>query len=146
MISILIAKLALVACARIAIAVAVPKSQILGVWKGTSTCTKVEGNEFCRDEVVVYNVVDVPDQPATVSLKAGRIVDDFLQPAFALFFSFRPETGHWTCEFERPSHSGVWDFAIDGDKMTGTAILLPNKTIVRNVVAARTTPEKVLEH
>ena len=52
-----------------------PKSEILGVWKGSSICTKVEGNEFCHDESVVYTVVDVPGQPATVALKAERVVD-----------------------------------------------------------------------
>jgi hypothetical protein len=125
---------------------AAPKAEILGVWKGTSVCTKVEGNEFCHDETVVYNVVDVPEQPTTVSLKAARIVDDFVQPAYALYFTYRPDRRNWTSEFERPSHRGVWSFAVDGDTMTGTATLLPSMKIVRNVVVKRTTKDRVLEH
>ena len=126
--------------------VAAPKAAIVGVWKGTSSCTKVEGNEFCRDETVVYNVVDVPEQLATVSLKAARIVDDYIQPMYALYFTYRPDTGQWTSEFKRPAHSGVWALTIDGDKLTGTATLLPETKIVRNVVATRTTQDRVLEH
>jgi hypothetical protein len=126
--------------------VAAPKAAILGVWKGTSTCTKVEGNELCRDETVVYNVVDVPDKPTTVSLKAARIVDDFIQPMYALYFTYRPDTGQWTSEFKRPANSGVWALTIDGDTLTGTATTLPATKIVRNVVATRTTQDRVLEH
>jgi len=114
-----------------------PKNEILGIWKGTSICAKVEGNEFCHDETVVYNFVDVPDRPATVSLKAGRVVDLSVQPMYTLYFTYRPEKGGWTSEFERPRFRGEWAYTIHGDEMTGTATLLPNGKVVRNVSAKR---------
>ena len=114
-----------------------PKSEILGVWKGSSICTKVEGNEFCQDESVVYTVVDVPGQPATVALKAERVVDLSLQPMYSLYFTYRPEQGNWTCEFTRPRFRGIWAYVIHGDEMTGTASLVPSGKIVRNVTAKR---------
>ena len=123
-----------------------PKAEILGLWKGTSICTKVELNEFCQDETVVYNFVDVPDQPATVSLKAGRIVDNTVRPMYSLYVTFRPDQGHWTSEFARPRVRGIWAYVIHGDDMTGTATVLPGQTIVRNVEAKRVPKDQVLAH
>jgi hypothetical protein len=121
-----------------------PKAVILGLWKGSSTCAKVEGNEFCHDERIVYNFVDVPDEPATVALKAARIVDGTVQRAFDLHFTYRPDTGDWTCEFDRDKSKGIWTYVVSGDGLTGTATLLPEGKIVRNVTAKRTTKDQVL--
>jgi len=119
---------------------AAPKSEIVGIWKGASICTKVEGNEFCHDETVVYTVVDVPGQPATVALKAARMVGESEQAMYALYFTYRPESGSWTSEFERPRFKGVWAYVVHGDDMTGTATLVPSGKIVRNVSATREPP------
>lgn len=121
-----------------------PKSAILGLWKGSSTCAKVDGNEFCHDETVVYNFVDVPSQPATIGLKAARIVDGTVRRAYDLYFTYRPVTGEWTCEFDRDASRAVWSFVVSGDGLTGTAMLLPERKIVRNVTAKRTARDQVL--
>jgi len=121
-----------------------PKAQIHGLWKGATTCTKVEGNEFCHDETVVYNFVDVPDQPATVALKAARIVDGTMRRTFNLDFTYRPDPGNWTCEFDRDTSRGLWTYVVAGDGLTGTAMLLPERKVVRNVTAKRTTKDQVL--
>ena len=123
-----------------------PKAEILGIWKGTSICTKVDINEFCHDETVVYNFVDVPGQPATVELKAARIVDNTVQPMYGLYVTYRTDQGRWTSEFERPQVRGIWAFAVHGDEMTGTATVLPSRTIVRNVEAKRVPKDQVLAH
>jgi hypothetical protein len=120
-----------------------PKAEILGLWKGRSICTKVEGNEFCRDETVVYNFVDVPEQQATVALKAAQVVSGTVQPMYSLYFTYRPDEGRWTCAFERPGRSGVWAYVIHGDEMTGTATLLPSVQVVRNVTAKRISRDQV---
>jgi len=118
-----------------------PKSEILGVWKGSSICAKVEGNEFCHDESVVYTIVDVPDRPATVALKAERVVDLSLKPMYSLYFTYRPEQGRWTSEFTRPRFSGIWAYVVHGDEMTGTATVMPGGKLVRNVTAKRVPKE-----
>lgn len=125
-------------------AAAAPKVEILGVWKGLSTCAKVEGNEFCHDETVVYNFVDVAGQPATVGLKAARIVDGTLRRAYDLYFTYRPDAGEWTSEFDRDTSRGVWTYVVSGDSMTGTAMLLSGRKIVRNVTAKRMAKEQAL--
>lgn len=121
----------------------VPKSQILGLWKGSSTCTKVEGNEFCRDETIVYNFVDVPDQPSTVALKAAKIAGGTVRRTFDLYFAYRAERGDWACEFDRESFRGLWAFVVTGDELAGTATKFPDGKIVRHVTARRTTKDQV---
>jgi hypothetical protein len=123
-----------------------PKAEILGIWKGTSVCAKVEGNEYCHDETVVYNVFDAVDQPGTVGMKAGRVIDDAVIPMYELYFTFRPETKRWSSEFTRPSFRGEWSYAVHGDEMTGTATLLPDQKIVRNVTVKRVPKEQVIAH
>jgi hypothetical protein len=121
-----------------------PKAEILGLWKGTSACTKVEGNEFCHDETIVYNFVDVPSQPATVALKAARVVDGTVLRTYDLYFTYRPDQRNWTCEFQQGEARAVWAYVVAGDGLTGTATLLPALTIVRNVTAKRTPRDQVL--
>ena len=123
-----------------------PKEEILGLWKGTSICTKVEGNEFCRDETVVYNFVEVADRPQTVGLKAARVIDDSVQPMYELYFTYRPDTRDWSCEFTRPNFRGVWTYVVHGDDMTGTATLSPSLKVVRNVAVKRVAKEQVIAH
>lgn len=123
-----------------------PKAEILGLWKGSSICTKVETNEFCRDETVVYNFVDVPEQPATVALKAARLVDNSLQQVYSLYVTYRPEQGRWTSEFTRPQVRGIWTYVVHGDELTGIATVLPELTVVRNVGAKRISKDQVFAH
>jgi hypothetical protein len=142
----LIANLWLIAGIETAVAApeAAPKAEILGIWKGSSICAKVDINELCRDETVVYNFVDVPEQPATVELKAARIIDNSVKPMYTLFVTYRPDEGRWTSEFERPQVRGVWAYAVHGGEMTGTASVLPSRTVVRNVEAKRVSKDQVL--
>lgn len=123
-----------------------PKGEILGIWKGASVCAKIEGNEFCHDETVVYNAIDVPSRPDTITLKAARIINDRLEPMYELYFTYRPEKSEWSCEFTRPSFSGVWSYVIHGDAMTGTATLLPSLKVVRNVTAKRVPKDEAIPH
>ena len=123
-----------------------PKAQILGVWKGTSSCAKVPEAEFCKDETVVYNVIDVPDKPDTVGLRAARVVDDDILPMYELNFTYHADTGAWASEFERPGFRGVWSYAVQGDEMTGTATILPSQKIVRNVTVKRATKDQAVAH
>jgi hypothetical protein len=121
-----------------------PKAEILGLWKGKSVCTKAEGTEFCRDETVVYHFVDVPSREGTVALKAARVVDGTLQRTYELYFTYRPETREWTCEFEQGKTRAVWSYVVGEDALTGNAAVLPARTIVRTVSATRTSRDEAL--
>jgi hypothetical protein len=140
----LVASLALLLATESGVAAPAPKAEILGLWKGASICTKVEVNEFCHDETVVLNFVDVPDQPATVALKAARIIDGALVRTYDLFFTYEPDTKQWRCEFDQVKVHAVWTYVVSEDGLTGTAALLPEGTIVRNLTAKRTTKDQAL--
>lgn len=127
-----------------AVAAPAPKAEILGFWKGDSICAKVKAAEFCRDEAVAYNFVDLPEQPTTVSLKAAKIIDNHVQPMYAIYFNYRPDERRWASEFTRGKTHGLWSYVVHGDELTGTLVLLPELTVVRNVTAKRVAPDKVL--
>ena len=122
-----------------------PKAEILGFWKGSSICAPIEAAEYCKDEIVAYNFVDVPDQPTTVSLKAGRIKDGAVQPMYAIYFNHRPEDGSWTSELARGERRGRWSYVVKGDELTGTLVLLPEGTVARSVTAKRVSRDRLLE-
>lgn len=128
----------------LAVEAAAPKAEILGFWKGTSTCVKVEAAAFCRDEAVAYNFVDLVEQPTTVSLKAAKIVDNTVQPMYSIYFNYRPDERRWISEFTRGRTHGLWSYTIKGDELTGTLVLLPERTVVRNVTAKRVAADQVL--
>jgi hypothetical protein len=125
---------------------AAPKAEILGLWKGSSICTKVQAAELCHDETVVYNFIDVPSQPATVTLKAARIVDGMLQTTFSIYVTYRPDEHRWTSEFEASRSRGIWTYVRNGDELTGSVALLPELTVLRNLTAKRVTRDQVLPH
>jgi hypothetical protein len=116
---------------------AVPKTEILGRWKGTSICTKIPGNEFCRDEVVVYEFVDVASEPDAVKLKAAKIVEGREEPMYEVEFRYEAGQRRWACEFVRPRAHGIWMYAVRGRELTGTLLLLPDRAVARNVAARR---------
>lgn len=116
---------------------AAPKAEVLGRWKGTSICTKIPGNEFCRDEVVVYEFMDVASDPDLVKLKAAKVVEGREEPMYELDFRYEAGQRRWTCEFVRPRAHGVWIYGVRGGELTGTLLLLPDRTVARNVAARR---------
>ena len=50
-------------------------NEILGTWRGTSTCVKEAWNSACNDEQVVYYVTPVAGRPDSVSLDARKLVN-----------------------------------------------------------------------
>ena len=120
-----------------------PKVEILGLWKGTSICAPVEAAEFCHDETVAYNFVDLPDRPGTVSLNAAKVKDGSVRPLYSIYFNYRSEEGRWTSEYTRGRTHGLWSYVVKGDAMTGTLVLLPEGVVVRNVSVKRVSKDQV---
>jgi hypothetical protein len=112
------------------------KAEILGRWRGTSTCTRIPGNEFCHDEEVAYDFVAIPDSEK-VRLKAAKIVDGREEPMYELDFEYQAAEHRWACEFERPRAHGIWAYAVDGSRLTGTLYILPGNEVARHVAARR---------
>ena len=115
---------------------AADRAEILGRWRGTSICTKVEGNQYCHDEQVQYDFTAAGAD--AVHVDAQKLVDGSYQSMFGMDFRYDASTKRWTSKFHtrRDDRDGIWSFEIHGDRMTGTCVLLPD-TLVRNASATR---------
>ena len=110
---------------------------ILGQWRGTSTCVKIEENRYCHDEVVQYTFTRAGDVYKQV---AEKLVNGEYAEMGRMDFHYDAAAKTWSAEFSGPRVSGIWSYTIDGDQMKGTAIVLPSKTVVRHVLAHRYKP------
>ena len=50
-----------------------------------------------------------------------------------LEFEHDAARGILRCEFTRGSTHGIWAFEVSGDEMTGTLVILPEKSVARQV-------------
>jgi len=111
------------------------QSAISGTWTGTSTC--VGNRPACKNETVVYRFVPVDRHPEQVRLLADKIIDGKRVPMYALVFEYEEQTGKLTCEFTRGNTHGIWSYSIAGESMTGALVVLPERSVARDVKAHR---------
>lgn len=116
------------------------KQEILGTWRGTSTCVKSPEFPACHDEVVVYEVRDAAAGGDVVTLAAFKIVDGEKQLMGELDFAWDAKEGAWTSELKTPRVHGLWTFFVRGDDITGTLIDLPSKHRIRDVSVKKDHP------
>jgi hypothetical protein len=110
--------------------------QIVGTWRGSSTCVNRELAPACRDETVVYDVR--PSGKAGVAtLKADKVVDGKRVTMGEFDFAFDPRAGCWRSEFTTPRVHGVWCLSIRDRTMTGRLRVLPKNADVRRVELRR---------
>lgn len=128
--------LALFAWAGVASAAA-PVEEILGEWRGTSTCVKSPEFPSCHDEVVVYEFRRSSSGTEAVTLAAYKIVDGEKQLMGEMDFTHDAKQSAWTSEFRSPRYHGLWTFFVKGDSLTGTLVDLPSRHVVRNVAVRR---------
>jgi hypothetical protein len=110
--------------------------EILGTWRGTSTCVDRKIAPACKDETVVYDVRR-SDKPGTATLKADKIVDGQRVPMGELDFTYDAKDACWRSEFSTPRVHGIWCLKIDGKAMTGGLRALPENAQVRKVELKR---------
>ncbi|MGE5816278.1 MAG: hypothetical protein ACM36C_17460 [Acidobacteriota bacterium] len=110
---------------------------IMGRWEGTSICTRIPENAACHDEVVVYDFRLSKDKPGAVTLDAKKIVNGKPEPMYELDFAFDETHHQWSAEFSNTRVHIRWSYTVEGDSMTGTCVLLPSETVVRNVNVKR---------
>src|SRR6478736_203902 len=109
-------------------------AQIIGSWRGTSTCVDLVHFPACRNETVIYDVT--AGGKDTVSLRADKVVDGVREFMGELTF-VKQGDGSWVSEFQSPRYHGRWILMIQGDAMTGRLEDLPARTLVRNVSLRR---------
>jgi len=129
--------------APVGVAAPAPVAEILGEWRGTSTCVKSPEFPSCHDEVVVYEFRKSAAAGDAVTLAAFKIVDGEKQLMGEMDFSFDEKQGAWTSEFRTARYHGLWTFFVKEGAITGTLVDLPSNHVVRNVSVRR---EKAAAH
>jgi hypothetical protein len=130
----------LLLCAAAALVLATaPAEEILGTWRGTSTCVKNPDFPACHDEVVVYEFRKAASDGGAVTLAAYKIVDGEKGLMGEMDFSYDAKQGAWISEFQTARVHGIWTFFVKGQAITGTLVDVPSKHLVRNVAVKRET-------
>jgi hypothetical protein len=109
---------------------------LLGTWRGTSTCTDKVAAPACQDETVIYDVRR-GDKPGHAILAAHKIVNDQRVPMGELDFAWDAAEACWRSDFASPRVTSRWCLVVAGDRLTGTARLLPGNQVIRRVQANR---------
>jgi len=105
---------------------------VIGLWRGTSTCTDRVAAPACNDEQVVYEFRAGP-KPGMVHWVADKVVNGKRVPMGELDMEYDKAEACWKVEFASPRTKVVWRLTVDGAHMTGTARLLPGNETVRKV-------------
>ena len=111
-------------------------SQLLGTWRGTSTCTDRVAAPACNDEVVVYEFSNGA-KPGTVHWTADKVVNGQREPMGEMDLAYDESEKCWKAEFSSPRVKSVWRLSVDGNRMTGSARLLPGNETIRRIDAKK---------
>ena len=94
---------------------------------------------------MVYRFVPLEGHPNQVRLLADKIIDGKRVPMGALVFDVDERMGTLRSEFKRGQTHGVWSYTIADDSMTRTLVILPDRTIGRDVKVHRAKDNEVPE-
>lgn len=112
-----------------------------GTWKGESNC--VGNRPACKDEIVVYRLEPIAGKPGLVLLLADKIINGERVPMYKLEFHYDSAKQTLSCEFIKRQTHGLWQYAILGDSMEGSLVLLPDKELGRRIKVRRVTATDV---
>ena len=115
-------------------------SDILGTWRGTSTCADLKRAPACKDEVVIYDFRPSTETKGAVTLDAKKVVDGAAVPMGNLDLTLDPGTSRWSGEFQNSRVHVVWSYQVNGDAMTGTCEEFSSKAVLRRVAVKREGP------
>ena len=114
-------------------AAAVPgPEQLVGTWRGTSTCTDRVAAPACQDENVVYEFTAGP-KPGMVHWAADKIVNGQRERMGEFDVTYDTAEACWKAEFSSPRVKSVWRLTVDGARMSGTGRLLPGNETIRTL-------------
>src|SRR5262245_49654042 len=107
-------------------------AQLIGVWRGTSTCTDRVAAPACRDEDVVYELTAGP-RPDTVHWVADKIVNGQRERMGEFDVTYDNAEACWKVQVSSPRVTIVWRLFVKDRSMSGTARLLPSNETVREI-------------
>ena len=106
--------------------------QLIGTWRGTSTCTDRVAAPACQDENVVYEFTAGP-KPGSVHWAADKIVNGKRERMGEFDLTYDTAEACWRGEFSSPRVKIVWRLTVDGARMSGTGRLLPGNETIRKL-------------
>jgi hypothetical protein len=112
---------------------------LLGIWRGTSTCTDRVAAPACQDEVVLYELTPAA-APGGVHWIADKIVNGQREPMGELDLTYAAAEACWKATYTGPRVTVVWRLSVDGTTMTGSAHLMPGNQQVRKVELRKDAP------
>ena len=107
-------------------------AQLIGTWRGTSTCSDRVAAPACNDETVVYEFTTGP-KPGIVHWKADKIVNNQREAMGEFDLAYDTAEACWKAEYDGPRVKSVWRLTVDGNHLTGTAKLLPGNQTIRKL-------------
>ena len=114
-------------------------SELVGTWRGTSTCTDLTAAPGCHDETVVYDFT-LGAKPGTIVWKADKVVDGKRVPMGEMDLTYDAGGKCWSAEFKSARVHSVWCLVVEGTHMTGTGRLLPGKETIRKIDVQKDSP------
>ena len=111
-------------------------SELLGTWRGTSTCSDRDAAPACNDEVVVYEFTKGV-KPGTIHWAADKVVNGKREPMGEMELVYDATEKCWKAEFSSPRVKSVWRVSVDGNRMTGSGRLLPGNETIRKIEARK---------
>ena len=107
-------------------------AQLIGTWRGTSTCTDRVAAPACNDETVVY-VFSAGPKPGLVHWKADKIVNGQREPMGEFDLAYDKTEACWKAEYRGPRVTNVWRLTVTARHLTGTGRLLPGNETIRKL-------------
>jgi len=107
------------------------KPSVVGTWTGESIC--LGPFEACKNEKVVYRFEAIPDKTGVLRLLADKIIDNERVPMYQLDFQYDEVNGTLSSEFTRGKTHGIWKYKVNGNRMEGKVVILPEEAVGRFV-------------
>jgi hypothetical protein len=114
-----------------------PADAILGRWEGTSTCIKAEWNSSCHDEVTRYDFVRDSVRPGVIVSHAYKRVGPDWEWMGDVDMTWDSGGRRWAGEWSNSRTHIEWSYWLQGDKLAGQLVRLPDRRKARDVIAHR---------
>jgi hypothetical protein len=113
--------------------VAESRRQIVGTWRGTSSC--LHPAAACGDEEVLYEISSI--DPDAVLLRADKIAAGQRSHMYDATFHYDPLRDRWTSELRSARTNAVWSYTVAGDVLRGALQDTKTREQMRRVDARR---------
>src|SRR5262245_38226507 len=107
-------------------------AQLMGTWRGRSTCTDRVAAPACNDETVIYEFT-TGSKPGTVHWVAHKVVNGQRERTGELDLTYDKTDACWKVEVSSPRFKTVWRLKVDGARLSGTAQSLPGNETIRKL-------------